>query len=251
MQVWQAIILGFVQGASEFLPISSSGHLILTRQLLGIEGEYLIFDVMMHLATLGAIGVCFYKEILALFVFPFKRLILLVLSAIPAAIVGFVFKDVDGLFGGGVALSVFFLLSAIIAFSSHFLAKRATKPIDNKTVAFMSIAQCVAILPGVSRSGSTMLGGLIAGSDRKSTATFSFLMSVPIILGSALVETISLLTDGAMPVSMQCIAWGMAFAFISGVIAVKTVMKLIKNASFAWFGLYLCLVSVLNLVLVL
>ena len=250
MQFWQAIILGLVQGATEFLPISSSGHLIFFRQVLGIQGEYLIFDVMMHLATLGAVFVCLKKDIIQLFTYPFKKLGVVILSAIPACIVGFVGKDIDGVFGGGILLSVCFLVSAIIAFVSHGLAKKSqTEIVSGKTVTCMAIAQCVAILPGVSRSGSTMLGGLIAKTDAKTVAPFSFLMSVPIIAGSALLETLSVITDGSMGVGLDCIIVGMAFAFVSGLIAVKTVMKLVKKSNFFWFGIYLLAISIINLAL--
>jgi undecaprenyl pyrophosphate phosphatase UppP len=124
MEIWQAIILGFVQGLAEFLPISSSGHLILVRNLMGIEGDYLLFDIMLHVGTLGAVGVYFFKDILALFKPPFKKMGLLILATIPAALVGLFLGDyVDAVFMSGKYLCFFFLATAILMFITEFLAK--------------------------------------------------------------------------------------------------------------------------------
>lgn len=254
---WQAMILGLVQGLTEFLPVSSSGHLILVRQLmnLNIDGSSqfnLLFDVMVHVGTLVAVVTVLYKDILGLFKKPFKNLLMLIVASIPAVIVGFTCKDyIEQYFSTATYLCFFFLFTAIIMLVSEYIAKRNKKPKElgwGGAIA-MGVMQGVGVFPGVSRSGSTIFGGTVAGTDSKRVATFSFLMSVPIILGSLLLSVLDVAKAGALvSVDWFCIVVGAVSAFASGYFAVRVMLKLIAKANFKWFSLYLFVVAVLTFV---
>ena len=248
MKFWEAIILGLVQGLAEFLPISSSGHLVLVRELLGIQGEYLLFDVMVHVGTLFAIFIVFFKDILALFKPPFKTIGLIALASIPAVIVGLFLDDqIESLFSSGKYLCFFFLFTAVIMLLTEFLAKRTTesKPLGVKTAIAMGLMQGVAVFPGISRSGSTIFGGTVAKGDRAEIAKFSFFMSVPVILGSAVLQIFK--ADFAV-IEWGNILIGMATSFISGLLAIKLMMKVIQKANYKWFALYLLVISILSFI---
>lgn len=246
MEIWQAIILGIVQGLGEFLPISSSGHLILARNLMNISGDFLLFDIMLHVGTLGAVAVYFYKDILALFKPPFKTMGLLVLATIPAGLVGVFLGDyVDVIFMSGKYLCFFFLATAILMFATEFFAKKESynKPLTIKTAIGMGLMQAVGVIPGVSRSGSTIFGGVMTKTNKTEVATFSFLMSIPMILGSALVETYHVIKSAEQITYLVPMLVGMLVAFISGYLAIRFVMNLVKKANFKWFGVYLIALS--------
>jgi len=248
MKIWQAILLGLTQGLGEFLPISSSGHLILVRRMMGLEGEFLMFDVMLHVGTLFAIFIVFFRDLLALFKPPFKTIGLIILASIPAVIVGFFANDfIESFFSDGKYLCFFFLATAILMFATEFISARTTetKPLGLKTAIFMGLMQGVGVFPGISRSGSTIFGGVAAKTDREEVAKFSFFMSIPIILGSAVLELIK--ADFAT-VNWVCTVVGMVVSFISGLFAVKLMMLVIKKANYKWFGLYLVVVAVLSFI---
>ncbi len=248
MNVWQAIILGLIQGIAEFLPISSSGHLILVRQLLGIEGEYLMFDVMLHVGTLFAIFTVFFKDLIALFKPPFKTIGLIILASVPAVIVGLFASDlIDGVFQSGKYLCFFFLATAALMCATEFISKRTkeVKPLGLKTAVFMGLMQGVGVFPGISRSGSTIFGGVAAKTERTEVAKFSFFMSIPVILGSAVLELVKV--DFAV-VDWLNIFVGMAVSFVSGLLAIKLMLKVIAKANYKWFGLYLFVVAVLTFI---
>ncbi len=248
MRFWQAIILGLVQGLAEFLPISSSGHLVLVRELLGIEGEYLLFDVMVHVGTLFAIFVVFFKDILALFKPPFKTIGLIALASIPAVLVGLLLDDyIENLFSSGKYLCFFFLFTAVLMLVTELLAKRTneTKPLGLKTAIAMGLMQGIAVFPGISRSGSTIFGGTVAKGERTEVAKLSFFMSVPVILGSAALQLFK--ADFAV-IDWTCVLIGMATSFISGLLAIKLMLKVIAKANYKWFALYLFVISILSFI---
>lgn len=252
---WQALVLGLVQGFTEFLPVSSSGHLILVRELMGLNVEgsssfNLIFDVMVHAGTLVAVVLVLYKDILGLFKKPFKKLAMLVVASIPAVIVGFTCKDyIEQYFSTATYLCFFFLLTAVLMFVSELVAKRNTSPKElgwGSAIA-MGVMQGAGVFPGVSRSGSTIFGGTVTGADSRQVATFSFLMSVPIILGSLLLSVIDVGKAGAIgSIDWFCIVVGALSAFASGYFAVRVMLKLIAKANFKWFSLYLLIISILT-----
>lgn len=246
------MILGLVQGLTEFLPVSSSGHLILTREIMGLNdgSSFLLFDVMAHVGTLFAVLIVLYKDILALFKKPYKNLLMLIVATIPAVIVGFACKDlIEQYFSTAKYLCFFFALTAVLMLVSEPVAKKNKNPKDLTWdgVAAMGLMQGLGVLPGVSRSGSTIFGGTVAGTDTKKVASFSFLMSIPIICGSLLLSII----DVAQAGTLASAGWfeifmGAACAFVSGYFAVRVMLKLIAKANFKWFSLYLIIVAILT-----
>ena len=249
---WQAMVLGLVQGLTEFLPVSSSGHLILTRELMGLNdgSSFLLFDVMAHVGTLVAVVIVLYKPILELFKKPYKNLVMLIVATIPAVVIGFTCKDIiEEYFSTAKYLCFFFAFTAVIMLVSEIVAKRNKNPKDlgwGGAVA-MGLMQGIGVLPGVSRSGSTIFGGTVAGTDSKKIATFSFLMSLPVIGGSLLLSIIDVGQAGALgSVDWFSMFIGAATAFASGYIAVRVMLKLIAKANYKWFSLYLGIVAILT-----
>lgn len=249
------MILGLVQGLTEFLPVSSSGHLILVRELMGLNNGVnaqfnLMFDVVVHLGTLVAVVIVLYKPILELFKKPFRRLIMLIVATIPAVIVGFAFKDyIEQYFSTATYLCFFFLFTAIIMLVSEVVAKRNRSPkkLGWGGAVAMGLMQGAGVFPGISRSGSTIFGGTVAGTDSGEVATFSFLMSIPVICGSLLLSVIDVAQAGALAkIDWFSIVVGAMSAFASGYIAVRVMLKLIAKANFKWFSLYLLIVAILT-----
>ena len=253
MDIIEAIFLGLVQGLTEFFPVSSSGHLILAREILGIETDNaLLFDIMMHAGTLIAVFAVFWKDIFALFKPPFKKLALLAGASVPAALAGFFLNDIlDGLFAGGRTVSwllplMFLLTAALLAATEILTSRRARlradkgKPVGIVTAAVMGAAQAVAIVPGLSRSGTTICAGVLTGAKRENAAKFSFFMSIPIILGSAAFSLIKA-GKGAFggDISMTAVAAGMIAAAVSGFFAIKLMLKIISKSNYKWFAVYL------------
>ncbi|MDE7162736.1 MAG: undecaprenyl-diphosphate phosphatase [Clostridia bacterium] len=268
MKWWQALVLGLIQGLTEFLPVSSSGHLTFLQRVLGIDigGAELFFNIILHLGTLVAVCIIFWRDILDLFKKPFKTLLYLVVATIPAAIAGLLLDDVieEHLMGGkyvGVVLAVFFTVTAAVLFATEVFAKRRKKelPICWRTTLPMGFAQAVAILPGISRSGSTIAAGTFAGGTAEDTSKFSFLMSIPVILGSFFVELVKGLIDKekgfaysfsvAGPQFGWCIAIGLIISAVAGLFAIKVMLAAIKKANYKWFSLYLVLLAVTCVVL--
>lgn len=269
MQWWQAIVLGLTQGLTEFLPVSSSGHLTFLQRVLGIDigGAELFFNLILHLGTLVAVCVIFWKDIANLFKKPFKTLLYLIVASIPAAIVGFFLDDVidEHITGGayaGIILAVFFLITAGVLFATEIYAKRRKKvlPLCWRTTIPMGVAQAIAVLPGISRSGSTIAAGIFAGGDSDEVAHFSFLMSIPVILGGFLVELVKGLVktgEESFAYSFQvagpqfgwCIAIGFIISAIAGLFAIKVMLTAIKKANYKWFSLYLVLLAITCIVL--
>lgn len=268
MQWWQALVLGLTQGLTEFLPVSSSGHLTFLQRVLGIDigGAELFFDIILHLGTLVAVCIIFWRDILGLFRKPFKTLLYLVVATIPAGIAGLLLDDVveEHLMGGryvGIVLAVFFIFTAAVLFATEIFAKRRKRelPLCWRTTLPMGFAQAVAILPGVSRSGSTIAAGTFAGGAAEDVSKFSFLMSIPVILGSFSVELLKGLTDReeglaysfqvAGPQFGWCIAIGFIVSAVAGLFAIKVMLAAIKKANYKWFSLYLVLLAATCIVL--
>lgn len=202
--IWKSSILGVVQGLTEFLPVSSSGHLTLLQRVLGFDmgdGTMTLINIMMHLGTLIAVIVVFWRDILALFRKPFKTLLMLIVATIPAGVIGLIFSDqIDSLFSGGdgiLYLSVCFALTALLLVICEMIAKRqkTQRPLGWGSSVAMGVMQAVALFPGISRSGSTIVAGTLAGTRREEVAKFSFLMSIPVILGSFAVEIFGIVRE--------------------------------------------------------
>lgn len=269
MQWWQALVLGLTQGLTEFLPVSSSGHLTFLQRVLGVDigGAELFFDIILHLGTLVAVCIIFYKDIIALFKKPFKTLLYLVVATIPAGVCGLLLDDVidENILQGdyvGIFLAVFFLITAGVLLATEIYVKRRKNvlPLCWRVTLPMGFAQAVAILPGISRSGSTIAAGLFAGGENEEVAHFSFLMSIPVILGSFLVQLVKGLVktgEESFAYSFEvagsqfgwCIAIGFIVSAIAGLFAIKVMLQAIKKANYKWFSLYLTLLAVACIVL--
>lgn len=257
MSWFEALILGLIQGLTEFLPVSSSGHLTIAKELFGIETADLSFEVITHAATVCATIIVFRKEIWTLLqgLFKFRynsetRYVLMIaVSMIPVFIVGMFFKDqVELLFSNGLPVVGCALLvtAALLLFSGRH-TERQTCDVSYKSAFIMGLAQAVAVIPGLSRSGSTIATGLICGVKRDQVAQFSFLMVLIPILGEAFLEIVggdfSSSTVGALP-----LLTGFLAAFVSGLFACKFMIALVKKAKLQWFALYCALVGVACLI---
>ena len=259
--IWKSVVLGTVQGLTEFLPVSSSGHLTLLQQVLrydlGDAGMTFV-NVLMHFGTLLAVVVTFRREILALFKKPFKTLLMLIAATVPAGVVGLLFDDkIEALFdpSSNAAwlcwLAVFFALTALILLVTEFVSSRRKKvaPLGWKHAVSMGLAQAVALFPGISRSGSTIAAGVISGAKREDVARFSFLMSIPVILGSLAVEVFHLIKPAeGVTIAIGTneiigMVVGVACSAVAGFFAIKLMLKVIQKSNYKWFVLYLIILT--------
>jgi len=246
----EALILGLVQGLTEFLPVSSSGHLQIFSALLGIQGEEnLIFAVAVHAATVCSTIVVLRHEILnllkGLFRFSWNPetvyLAKIVLSMIPVAIVGLFFKDyVKEIFGSGLTVvGIALLITACLLAFAYYARPREKKEISYTDAFIIGIAQACAVLPGLSRSGSTIAAGILLGNNKEKVARFSFLMVLVPILGEALLDLLkgdfSAAGSGISGVSLIT---GFVAAFVSGYAACSWMLNLVKKGKLIWFAVY-------------
>ena len=246
MSIFIAIFLGVIQGLTEFLPVSSSGHLVLFQKIFGINIDCLFFDIVVHLGTLVAVLIVYRKSVIEIIKHPFcEKSQKLVFATLPTIIIAILFKDFFKSSFDGSLLFVGFLVTAIIMFIADYSCKHnyQYKSLTYTNAIVMGVFQGMAILPGISRSGSTISSAMVQGVRRSESAEFSFLMSIPAILGSLVFELFEI---GSAPLNISVLALicGFLFSSISGYFAIKVMLKVIKKAKFAWFGLYLILLSV-------
>ena len=252
MQIIFLIILGIIQGLGEFLPISSSGHLVLFSHLFKIEDSLLI-SVILHFATLLAVIVIFRKDVLNMIKHPFsKDTMLIVVSTIPTILIVLLLMPlIDSSFGGEF-LGFSFLISAGLLFLVQNYSKKNKnfKEIGYKEALYMGIAQGLAVFPGISRSGATITAGLFSNVDKTKCAKFSFLMSIPIIFMSMILEILKLVL---FKPTLQINVLGMLFAFITafiiGILSIKIMMRLTAKSNFKWFSCYLLVIAVLTILI--
>ena len=253
----EALIMGLVQGLSEYLPISSSGHLEIASAILGVDGEEnLTFAVVVHAATVMSTIVVLWPEVADLFkgFFSFKwneqtkYISKIIVSMIPVAIVGLLFKkQVEALFGDGLMLvgCCLFVTALLLAFA-YYAKPREKSEISYLDAFIIGIAQAVAVLPGLSRSGSTIATGILLGDKKEQVAKFSFLMVIIPILGEALLDLMKGLSSSAADVTsipVSSLIVGFLAAFISGTIACKWMLKLVKNGKLVYFAIYCAIVG--------
>ncbi len=260
MSWFEAVILGLVQGLTEFLPVSSSGHLTIAKQLFGIETGDLTFEIVVHAATVLATIVVFRKEILNLLqdLFKFRwnggtrYFAMICVSMIPVLVVGLFLKDkVEAVFGSGLAVvGACLLVTAGLLMLSEILAARAKKEgeMNFKTAAWMGVAQAVAVLPGLSRSGSTIATGLMCGTKRSEVAQFSFLMVLVPILGEAFLDLVGGEMTASSGIGTMPLILGFLAAFVSGVFACRVMVALVRRAKLKWFAIYCCIVGLACLI---
>ena len=268
MSWWQAFILGVVQGLTEFLPVSSSGHLEIGQALLGTAGEEnLFFTVVLHVATVLATIVVLWNEVAQLFRGTFstlrwndeKRYVSLILfSCLPVLIVGVFFKDeVEAFFGSGLpVVGICLLVTALLLWLSEYLSARAAArnvsahDVRWQDALIIGCAQAVAVLPGLSRSGSTIATGLLCGVKKEKVAQFSFLMVLIPVLGDALLELPEVLTG---KVEVSSIGWlplliGFVSAFVVGCLACKFMLSIVRRRKLTYFAIYCLIVGVFAIV---
>ena len=255
MEIYQAIVLGLIQGFAEFLPISSSGHLILVANWFGITENAVFYSIMLHLGTLVPVLIILRKKILGLFKSPFYLLRCLIIATIPAGVIGLLVSrliDLDALFSQHIyLLSITFLITALMMFISQRLAKKQTQSaqINLKSAFIMGCGQAVGVFPGISRSGSTLFFGYLAKVDNENNAIFTFLMSIPIILSAVLLESVELAVGtSAVSVDVVPLTFGILTAMISGYLSINLMLSVIKKANYKWFCIYLVLISAVNLI---
>ena len=239
MNLWQAILLGLVQGLCEFLPVSSSGHLVLFQAILGVDDPGILLDTLLHVGTLIAIFVAFWKDIWAMLRRPLsKPVYLLVVATIPAVIATLLLGDFFETAFTGEYLGLGFLLTSVILFISG-RRQGHRREISYADAAVMGCFQAVAILPGVSRSGSTISGGRFRGVEREQAARFSFLMSIPAILGSVVLQVKDLVTVGIeTSLTPGPVIVGMIVAALSSLAAIKFMLYIVRRTNLKWFALY-------------
>jgi undecaprenyl-diphosphatase len=257
----QALLMGLLQGLTEYLPVSSSGHLTIAGALFGIEGEEnLTFTIAVHVATVLSTLVILWREISWLLkglvdskaplLSPERRYILaIIVSMIPIGIVGVFFKDyVESIFGSGLLIvGLCLIVTAALLTLSYYARPREKENISLGQAFIIGLAQSVAVLPGLSRSGSTIATGLLLGVKKEKMAQFSFLMVIPPILGEALLSLIKAAKDGAAAasgdISLTALTIGFMAAFISGCMACKWMISMVKKGKMIYFGIYCAIVG--------
>ena len=244
MQIVYTIILAIVQGLSEFLPISSSGHLMLLEQL-GVGTPDIFFNVMLHVGTLFAVLVALRGEWLPLVKKPLqKKTGFILVACVPTALCAVLFKYAFPSLLGGRFLGFGFVLTATLLFVGENFQIAQNRVLSYKNTFLSGVFQGIAVLPGVSRSGATISSLTFLGVDKKTASNFSFLMSIPAILGSAVVETIDLAKSGfSLSMPWWCIVLGVAISFVSGLAAIKFFLRLIEKKSMRIFVVYTALLG--------
>lgn len=270
MNIWQAIILGIVQGATEFLPISSSGHLVLVPALLGWEfgqQEAFVFDVWVQMGTLLAVIVYFWGDLWSItritltsvwhpgrWSKPEVRLgVYLLVATIPAVVIGLFFKDwIEAAFSNPQMTALFLLLTAGLLMFGEWRGKRQ-RDIDDlhwPDALIIGLFQALALLPGVSRSGATITGGLTRNMERGAAARFSFLMSVPVMIGASILTWFDVVDSPLLAEMWPQILAGMTIAALVGFAAIHWLLKFLATRPISWFAGYLVVLSLLVLWLV-
>lgn len=261
MSYIQALILGLVQGLAEFLPISSSGHLALLQNIFGIEEGVLFFTVMLHLGTLISLFIVYWKDIWELlkeFVLTIKDLVtfkglclegndtrklgvMIIVTTFVTGLIGIFFEDFfESLYSSCVAIGIGLIFTGLLMFVSEKIGRhnRGIDRMNYRNAIFIGLMQGVAICPGVSRSGSTLMGGLTCGFNRELAVKYAFLISIPTILGSFILELKEALGDGLDTTLIGPTAVGVVVAAVSGLFAIKAMIKIVSKEKLKYFSYY-------------
>ncbi len=267
MNVLQSALLGLIQGLGEFLPISSSGHLLLARFLMGIQegsaqlqSSWKVLDILLHVGTLIPLLIVFWKDWWDMLRHPVRNrtLLLLIVASIPTLLIYLaaktLFPNVGGfaVFDNGWFLGASFLITALFLLICDLNASRRSvsgKKVGMFQAVVMGIFQGIGLIPGVSRSGSTILGGVFSGLDKKKAASFSFMMSAPAILGSLIMEGKDALDEGLFKnIELIPVIVGIAVAALSGFLALRFMLKIISTVPLCRFAIYLAIIGIVYLV---
>lgn len=258
----EVVILGLVQGLAEFLPISSSGHLALLQNIFGVKGDQvLFFTVLLHVGTLISVFIIYWRDICELIVElfltikdlctgkglrlaerPVRKLgVMIIVATIPTALIGLLFNDIfNGLYLSLLAIGIGFLITGVLMFLAERMgsARKGIEKMNFRNAVFIGVLQGIAIYPGISRSGSTLVGGLTTGLERTFAVKFAFLISIPSILGSVVLELPDAIKEGIDPQLIGPILAGMAVAAVSGFIAIKTMIQIVSKKKLSYFSYY-------------
>ena len=261
MNWFEALVLGLIQGLTEYLPVSSSGHLAIGAHLFGINGEdNLTFTIMVHVATVLSTLVILWKEIDWIFkgLFKFqmneetKYALNIVISMIPIGIVGVFFKDtVEEIFGSGLLIvGCMLLVTASLLTFSYFAKPRQKENISPLHAFIIGLGQALAVMPGLSRSGTTIATGLLLGDKKEKMAQFSFLMVIPPILGEALLDLLKGLKGEAALGGIDAFPMiiGFVAAFVSGCLACKWMINIVKKGKLVYFGIYCAIAGAVTII---
>lgn len=264
MDILEAVLLGLLQGLTEYLPVSSSGHLVIASRLMGVEAEQnLTFTIVVHVATVLSTIVVLWRElwwiVRGLFEFRLnaatRYALSILISMIPIGVVGIFFKDsVEAVFGSGVMIvGVMLCVTAVLLTFAYYARPRDKETVGPLDALIIGLSQAVAVLPGLSRSGTTIATGLILGNKKETMAQFSFIMVIPPILGEALLDGVKLMGDGSAAMSASTISpltmlAGFAAAFVSGCLACKWMLNVVRRGKLVWFAAYCAVAGVLSLI---
>lgn len=255
MTVWEAALLGLVQGLTEFLPISSSGHLALGRAILGLAVDDLTFEVIVHAGTLLAVIVAFRCRLAALLagcarreVAAWRMVLLLALGTLPAGVIGLLFeKPIERAFSNLAGVGGFLILTGLVLWSTRGRTGSRCHP-ETRDAAVVGFAQAFAILPGVSRSGMTISIGIWLGMEATEAAAFSFLLSIPVILGATVLKVGALVAAPPPPDALAALLTGFACAFVSGLAAIRWLLSVLSRGRLDRFAYYCWAAGLLALV---
>lgn len=275
MSIWNAIVLGLVQGITEFLPISSSGHLAIINNLFDIttaDDGHLFFDVLLHLGTLAAVCVCYWQDISQMFYealgfvnvgplagqrqrrYPAARMfVMLVFATLPMLLILPIHRMIETLYYQSVFIGVALVLSGCILFVADKM-KPGTKAAGGMTISdavIIGLCQCVATIPGLSRSGTTITAGIAVGLNRDYAVKFSFLLSVPAVLGATIVSLVDAVGQGVVLGDVPAYIAGMLAAMLSGIGAITLFKRIAAKGRFGNFAYYCWVMGVLSIILTL
>ena len=272
MSYFEAVILGLIQGLAEFLPISSSGHLALMQQWFGIEEDkVLLFAVLLHVGTLVSVFIVYWKDVWELIkelgltirdIFtgrglriqerPTRKLgVMIIVATIPTGIIGILFNDFfNSLYNSVIPIGIGLIITGFLLILAERMgsASRGIQQMNYRNALFIGTVQGIAICPGISRSGSTLFGSLMCNLDRKFAVKFVFLISIPSILGSAVMEAPAAIQSGLEPGQLGPILVGMAVAAISGLVAIKTMIKIVSDKKLSYFSYYVWILGLIVVV---
>ncbi|MBQ6129842.1 MAG: undecaprenyl-diphosphate phosphatase [Lachnospiraceae bacterium] len=285
MDILKAVLMGFIQGATEFLPVSSSGHLGLIKGLFGMEDASILFDVLLHFATLLAIFAVFFKDIIKLVVefglmcrdifeniitfgkslsapghseyihvlsSPYRKFVLLIIiSTIPTGIIGVFMKDIVEYTSANLLVTgICLLCTGLILALSDFLADgdKKLKEMNNFDAFAIGTVQGIATLPGLSRSGTTIVAAILCGIDRKFAAKYSFIMSIPAVLGALILELFDIGSESVTGGDVGCYIVGMVIAAVVGFFALKFIMNIVVSRYFKYFAYYCGLIGLVSII---
>ncbi|MBT8345049.1 MAG: undecaprenyl-diphosphate phosphatase [Desulfofustis sp.] len=263
MELIKAIILGIVQGATEFLPVSSSGHLVLGSHILGFQEQGIVFDVLLHLGTLVSVVAVFRQELSTMAKAPFLWMLnklddkgrhyllwdlYVVVATIPAVFVGPFYKEqIEKMFTSVTVVCFMLIVTGLMMITAQFITDRS-RPVNGARAFLMGCGQAFAIIPGVSRSGTTIFIGMLLGINRETAARFSFIMSIPAILGAAVLNFGKLLAHPPASGALLVYAAGTISAALTGYLAIILLLEVIRKNRLQWFGYYCLAVASVGLI---